>query len=144
MIGSSSPLNLGFCVNSSKGLEFGAGQEVAVPQHAEQHPLAELVHVRSTVQVEETSVLQSCCHSGAHFQEGLIHLFGVSVIHVNPGLVIAVVTAAYKENSLPGLWVMEGGIHLLHCRGWTEAGYGFRIPGHEGIAAERPHAVTCP
>lgn len=64
-----------------------------------------------------TSVQQSLCHSGAHFQEGVIHLFGVSVVHVHPGLVTAgremglgkifprcdlnipVVTAAYKEES---------------------------------------------
>lgn len=73
-----------------------------------------------------TSVQQSRCHSGAHFQEGVIHLFGVSVIHVHPGFVTAgremglgkifprcdlntpVVTAAYKEKSLPGLWVIWG------------------------------------
>lgn len=73
-----------------------------------------------------TSVQQSRCHSRAHFQEGVIHLFGVSVVHVHPGLVtagremglgkifprcdlnITVVTAAYKEKSLPGLWVIWG------------------------------------
>lgn len=45
------------------GLEFEAGQEVAVPQHTEQLPcpLAELVHVWSTVQVEETCGTHVTC-----------------------------------------------------------------------------------
>lgn len=126
-----------------------------------------------------TSVLQSCSHFGGHSQEGLIHLFGESLIHLLCGLIITgkrkmcldsfnicnttsklpygnrlpnflrsywntpVVFTAYKEQSLPTLFVIEGRINFLHCFGQTKAGYWFRIATYKIIAAESPHLMTC-